>query len=539
MNKTFNISIKRTGIFALALMMLLLIFSVKGAAVSYADDGIAAPAEQAAPETAQKQADAAPSGDAQNGDAPLGEAPLGDAQPRTALSEAESEITITIEDSDAGLVENNKALTVEVTDAEGLYNDVADLQHKDLQEIIDKAVSEGAHKILLSAGEYSGFVLNGNDSTNIIELVGEEKDGAATVIEGDIGIVNAFVRLVNIIFGGDKIVINEEGIIELEKRNSSGETELKESVNVYTGDKIILKDDGTAVEEKIPLQAGGGDSGGLSAGSAECVQVKAKEADKVNITSKAGTVNIAGVDADSAALTIKGSEININGSINAADVTIEATDNTKPGRTEILNVLKEFITETDNFFAGNIVHNAVVNVNGNINSAKDIAISAIIKQTGVIIPIDQVAINVKKGTAKININPESELTAGGNITLLTKTEVDAGYDENGDRVYTWLPIALNIVVEDNGISIDNAKLTAESISARATSSVKVAALVRHNKVVAIALNVISNDVFVNVKDSELTARSGNIELISSAFTDAVSIAERSSYEKEISASENS
>ena len=238
-----------------------------------------------------------------------------------------------------------------------------------------------------------------------------------------------------------------------------------------------------------------------------------------------GDVNAAGFN-----LLIHGKEIDLSGTVQAKNIAVLAKDehdiSLKLTSDSILGKAGDLFDWIGNNFDQNIVRTARINVAGTakLYATNDIDLSAQVEQSGGLLNSDLLTmvvnpVNVKVGTAEVNIASGAQLAAGygadgtsapsgsGSITAEAKVTTDMSA---GDGKLS-LPIAVNVAVQNASVQVEkdavlktagNIHINAESkIEAKAEAPSKAAS---KDVPFAVAVNVILNNATVDV-NGKLTA----------------------------------
>ena len=240
---------------------------------------------------------------------------------------------------------------------------------------------------------------------------------------------------------------------------------------------------------------------------------------------------VGNVDATGFNLLIKGKKIDLNGVVKARNITVLAKDehdnSLKLDSDSIQGKIGDLFDWIGDSFSQNIVKNAIINVAGTarLYAENSIDLTAQLEQSGGLLESDLLSgiinpVNVKIGTAQVNIASGAQLAAGygadgkasqpsggGSITAEAKvsTEMTAG----GGKLN--LPIAVNVAVQNASVLVEkNAVLKAAgNIGIHAESKIEAKAeapsqLASKSMPFAVAVDVILNNATADVK-GKLTA----------------------------------
>ncbi|MBR2571410.1 MAG: hypothetical protein IKE30_04710 [Clostridia bacterium] len=247
-----------------------------------------------------------------------------------------------------------------------------------------------------------------------------------------------------------------------------------------------------------------------------------------------GLIKVGDITAKGFNLAIKGKEIELKGTVKANNILAEARAATRdeiidPDSDSYTDKAEDVLTWVLDSISPNVTHEAIINVKGSAKliAAHDIDLKAEVEQKGGLLGTSMLGgaaeefaggtlnpINVKIGTAQINVADGAELTAGygedgtgeadsGSINAEAKLFANA--EAGGEKAL--LPVAVSVAIENTAVNVEsgavlkaaeNIRLNAESkVETGAESSSKLAPF-------AVAVDVIVNNVTTNVKGT-LTA----------------------------------
>lgn len=248
-----------------------------------------------------------------------------------------------------------------------------------------------------------------------------------------------------------------------------------------------------------------------------------------------GVIKVKSTTAKGFNLLIKGKEINLNGTVKANNIIVSAKDGKDdepvidPDSENVMDKAEDILKWVAASVNPNVTQDAVINVQSGANliAAHDIDLTATVKQSGGLLATDLVPgiidalaggtinpVNVKIGSAQVNIESGAKLTAGygadgtGSATsgsINAEAKISANAVAGGSKAL--LPVAVSVAVEKAAVNVEkgavlkaaeNIRLNAESkVEAGAQTSSKLAPF-------AVAVDVVVNSAAANVNGS-LTA----------------------------------
>ena len=248
------------------------------------------------------------------------------------------------------------------------------------------------------------------------------------------------------------------------------------------------------------------------------------------------------ISAEGLQLVLPGRNIQIDGTLKAGLVRIEAIDGTDRNALLRLNDGKIPLTNIDlssnySLEVLNIsdVAKVVIGQNARVYSSGDIIISAGVEQAGGIINIGDltrmnlVDLKVARATVDVqgklyagyDLNTEAATDARGGVSILTSTRTSSGLDENGDPV-NGLPLAITLANMDSIINIASGAEIHATDSIRMVSNADMRVGIRSDSMkslpLAIAAAYVTVDSRVSVNGvleagSDVTsAANGNVEV---------------------------
>ena len=247
-------------------------------------------------------------------------------------------------------------------------------------------------------------------------------------------------------------------------------------------------------------------------------------------------IKVGDVDATGFNLLIKGKEIDLNGIVKAQNITVLAKDehdnSLSLNSASIQGKIEDLFDWIGDSFSQNIVKNAIINVAGTarLHAENDIDLTAQLEQSGGLLESDLLSgiinpVNVKVGTAQVNIASGAELNAqGGSIAAEAKvvTDMTAG----GGKLN--LPVAVNVAVQNASVLVekDAALKTAGNIGISAESKIEAKAeapsqLASKSMPFAVSVNVILNNATADVKGNLIAGKDVTVNALGEIASDAV------------------
>ena len=431
-----------------------------------------------------------------------------------------------------------------------------------LQDAINSAIRAASGDVatvtLDSSIRYEGSIAGLYDSESeetVGTFVFQCNNGQAT-INSDLDIAsNAFIKLINVLFGNDCTLVVSGGQLTLGEKN--GQT--------FTGNaQVIVGDPENPSVPAGKVVVNAGDRASVTSNIIKGTMTVTNSAgDSIVFSSNTNVGITSGEGYDTAKncnIIISAPNNVILDYINAwdANVVVNAPVATVAKRSDgNINQLKSFkviagsenseafnltdalglsdilakIGVTDVFSVAAPVEKAQVKINAGIKAREDITVYSFTTQTkGLLNTFVNLAMNVKIGSATIELADGVQLEAGRDITLKATTRSSAGYnEESGKAEGGVLPLAFNVFVEE--ASVDLGKGTSFSagrdIIADALSTVEANATCSFALLpFGAAFNVILNDASVKAVETSLNA-GNDVNLISKASTKAVADALRS------------
>ena len=247
-------------------------------------------------------------------------------------------------------------------------------------------------------------------------------------------------------------------------------------------------------------------------------------------------IKVGDVDATGFNLLIKGKEIDLNGVLKAQNITVLAKDehdiSLHLDSDSIGGKIEDLFDWIGKNFNQNIVKNAIINVAGTarLHAENDIDLTAQLEQSGGLLESDLLSgiinpVNVKVGTAQVNIASGAELNAqGGSIAAEAKviTDMTAG----GGKLN--LPVAVNVAVQNASVLVekDAALKAAGNIGINAESKIEAKAeapsqLASKSMPFAVSVAVLLNNVTADVKGQLTAGKDVTVNALGEIASDAV------------------
>ena len=247
-------------------------------------------------------------------------------------------------------------------------------------------------------------------------------------------------------------------------------------------------------------------------------------------------IKVGDVDATGFNLLIKGKEIDLNGVLKAQNITVLAKDehdiSLHLDSDSIGGKIEDLFDWIGKNFNQNIVKNAIINVAGTarLHAENDIDLTAQLEQSGGLLESGLLSgiinpVNVKVGTAQVNIASGAELNAqGGSIAAEAKvvTDMTAG----GGKLN--LPVAVNVAVQNASVLVekDAALKAAGNIGISAESKIEAKAeapsqLASKSMPFAVSVAVLLNNVTADVKGQLTAGKDVTVNALGEIASDAV------------------
>ena len=264
-----------------------------------------------------------------------------------------------------------------------------------------------------------------------------------------------------------------------------------------------------------------------------------------------GQIKVRSVTAKGFNLLIKGKQIDLNGTVKANNIIVSAKDGKDdetiidPNSESVMDKAEDILKWVEASISPNVTQEAVINVQSGAKliAAHDIDLTAKVTQNGGLLAGDLISgivdfvadgtinpVNVKIGSAQVNIQSGAELTAGygedgtGSATsgsINAEAKISANAAAGGDKAL--LPIAVSVAVEKAAVNVEkgaalkaaeNIRLNAESkVEAGAESSSKLAPF-------AVAVDVAVNSVITNVKGTLTAGKDATVSALGEIKSDA-------------------
>lgn len=424
-----------------------------------------------------------------------------------------------------------------------------------LQTAIDKAVrsaTEGVARVVLKSGtDYSGGGISLTSEAAVDKFVFVTDDTGTATIHNDLEIGGVLAEFINVLFGQDCLLITDNGgklVIGSKEERFTGSAQIMAgdagygsgTVTVYAGNGASITSDVAAGTVTVINSAG--DSLVFYDNKKVGVSSEASESSTNDCTvliSAKDSVSIDKVNAWDVSLVVNSREVTVEerdygeGNELRSFKIIAASENTpcfdlteKMGLSNILS--KIGVTEVLN--VGAATEKARVLINAGIKALKDITVYSYTTQTKDLISTQFVdlALNVKLGSASIELKDGISLEAGNDITLKATTRSNAGYDDNGKAKVGVLPVAFNYFGENASIYLGNTTLVAgRDVTADALSSITANAACSFGALsLGVAFNIITNNAYVEAVGTTIYA-GRDVNLNAKADTKAVAEATRS------------
>ena len=248
------------------------------------------------------------------------------------------------------------------------------------------------------------------------------------------------------------------------------------------------------------------------------------------------TIKVGDVDATGFNLLIKGKQVDLSGKVDAKNITVLAKnkhDNSFSLKSNSIGgKIEDLFDWIGDSFDQNIVNNAIINVarTARLHAENDIDLTAQLEQSGGLLNSDLLSgiinpVNVKVGTAQVNIASGAELEAkGGSITAEAKVNTDM--TAGGGKLN--LPVAVNVAVQNASVLVEkDAALQAAGnivISAESKIEAKTEApsqLASKSMPFAVSVAVLLNNVAADVKGKLTAGKDVTVDALGEIASDAV------------------
>ena len=278
------------------------------------------------------------------------------------------------------------------------------------------------------------------------------------------------------------------------------------------------------------------------------------EVDRENkVVINEGTV----IDARGMKLTVEGKNIEINGTLKAATVSIQAKAGGKtenPGERIDLFILDQI--ESGDLF--NVINNAkiVIGASGAVFSSGDVMMLAQVEQSGGIInvPIESLkAVNVKIGRASVDIAGQvyagytfaptnqfdmTGVSERGSVRVNAQVKTTLGLDKKGKAESAGLALAVTVVDADASVNVQKGAVVEADKSVTLGSKTEVNVATQANSGTAgtpfsAAVAVLVSDVHTDVNGT-VTSRNGSVKITADGKLTADTLANKGSGDENIS-----
>ena len=263
------------------------------------------------------------------------------------------------------------------------------------------------------------------------------------------------------------------------------------------------------------------------------------------------------IDARGMKLTVEGKNIEINGTLKAATVSIQAKAGGKtenPGERIDLFILDQI--ESGDLF--NVINNAkiVIGASGAVFSSGDVMMLAQVEQSGGIInvPIESLkAVNVKIGRASVDIAGQvyagytfaptnqfdmTGVSERGSVRVNAQVKTTLGLDKKGKAESAGLALAATVVDADASVNVQKGAVVEADKSVTLGSKTEVNVATQANSGTAgtpfsAAVAVLVSDVHTDVNGT-VTSRNGSVKITADGKLTADTLANKGSGDENIS-----